>query len=328
MRRIMKQGVAIMLALALAAPVFAEDYSSTNFMIKGPSANDFGGTGTSTTFETLQSGNDVAQTEATSTNFILNSGYLFFESFVPQSLSWRWYDDAENVTPTTPLAAEDTAPTNVTGQIKLRITVVDQSGIGLSGAKFRLQFATSSAFTNGGTFVAEQGDCTGASGFCYADGGGTDGAVIPSTLISDADACPDGCGTHNESGTTASSFTHVASSTVEYEFTIEESGAYGNTVYFFRLFDVAASSTVPFVGGGSYPSLTTGGAELIFSISGLEAATSTEGISTDVETTATGVPFGALLLSTSVEAAHRLSVTTNAGQGYKIFTLQHRVSVF
>lgn len=319
-----KQGLAIALLFALVAPVFAEDYSSTNFMIKGPSANDFGGTGTSTNFETLQSGNDVAQTEATSTNFILNSGYLFFESFVPQSSSWRWYDDAENVTPTTPLAAEDTAPTNVTGQIKLRITVVDQSGIGLSGAKFRLQFATSSAFSNGGTFVAETADCTGASGFCYADGGGVDGAVIPSTLISDADACPDGCGTHNESGTTTSSFTHIASSTVEYEFTIEESGAYGNTVYFFRLFDAAASSTVPFVSGGAYPSLTTGGAELSFTIDGLPAATSTEGISTDVETTATGVPFGALLLSTPVEAAHRLAVTTNAGQGYKIFALQRQ----
>ncbi len=323
-----KQGLAIALLLALAAPVFADDYSSNNFMIRTPSANDFGGTGTSTSFETLQSGNDIATTEATSTNFLLNAGYLFFETFVPQSSLWRWYDDAENVTPLTPLAGESVAPTNVTGVVKLRITVVDQAGIGLAGAKFRLQFATSSSFSSGGTFVAETGDCTGVSSWCYASGGGVDGARIPSALISDADACVasvgDGCGTHNESGTTTSSETHTASSTVEYEFTIEESGANGNTVYFFRLFDVASSSTVPFVSAGAYPSLTTGGAELSFSIDGLPAATSTEGISTDVETTATGVPFGALLLSTPVEAAHRLSVSTNASQGYKIFALQRQ----
>lgn len=328
MTRLIEKGIAITLALMLAAPVFAQDYTSSSFLIRTPSANDFGGTGTSTNFETLQSGNDVAQTEATSTNFMLNSGYLFFETFVPQSSSWRWYDDAENVTPLTPLANEDTAPANVTGVIKLRITVVDQSGIGLAGAKFRLQFATSSAFTSGGTFVAEQGDCTGASGWCYANGGGVDGAVIPSALISDADTCVggvgDGCGTHNESGTTTSAFTHIASSTVEYEFTIQESGANGNTVYFFRLYDTTSSSTVSFVPVGAHPSLATGGAELSFSIDGLPVATSTEGVTTDVETTATTVPFGALLLSTPVEAAHRLSVSTNASQGYKIFALQRQ----
>ncbi len=319
------QGIAGVLLLALAAPVFAEDYTTSNFMIRTPSTNDFGGTGTSTNFETLQSGNDVAQTEATSTNFMLNSGYLFFETFAPESSLWRWYDDAENITPVTPLAGENTAPANVTGVVKLRITVVDQSGIGLSGAKFRLQFATSSTFASGGTFVAEESECTGGSSWCYADGGGVDGALIPSVLISDADLCGSGgCGTHNESGTTTSSFTHIASSTVEYEFTLEESGANGNTVYFFRLYDTASSSTVPFVGGGAYPSLATGGAELSFSIDGLPLATSTEGVSTDVETTATSVPFGALLLSTPVEAAHRLTVSTNASQGYKIFALQRQ----
>lgn len=317
-----------MLVFSMGTLAFAQDYSSSNFMIRTPSANDFGGTGTSTSFETLQSGNDIATTEATSTNFLLNAGYLFFETFVPESRAWRWYDDAENVTPLTSLAGESVAPTNVTGTIKLRITVVDQAGIGLAGAKFRLQFATSSTFTAGGTFVAEESECTGASSWCYADGGGVDGATIPSALISDADACVagvgDGCGTHNESGTTTSTFIHTASSTVEYEFTIQESGAYGNTVYFFRLFDTASSSTVPFISGGSYPSLTTGGAELSFSIAGLPVATSTEGVTTDIETTATGVPFGALLLSTAVEAGQRLSVSTNAGQGYKVFALQRQ----
>jgi hypothetical protein len=329
MRRVTPAIAMALIIVVVAAPnVFAEDYTSNNFIIRGPAANDFGGTGTSTSFETLQSGNDVAQTEASSTNFILNSGYLFFETFRPESSAWRWYSDEENATPLSPLANEGVAPSNVSGIIKLRITVAEQAGIGAAGAKFRLQYATSSGFTAGGTFVVEDSECTGSSVWCYADGVATDGDGIQTALISDADTCVlgigNGCGTHNESGTSSSAFNHSPGATTEYEFTIQDSGASGNTVYFFRLYDMTSSSTVSFVSGGSYPSLSTSGASLSFSIGGLPLATSTEGIATDVETTATAIPFGLLTLNSAIEAAQRLTVSTNAGQGYKIFALQRQ----
>ena len=52
---------------------------------------------------------------------------------------------------------------------------------------------------------------------------------------------------------------------------------------------------------------------------GIASTTVTEGITLDVTTTATAVPYGRLSVGADIEAAQRLSVTTNAPEGYQIY---------
>lgn len=318
------------IAILLAPFAYAQNTASSNFQVKNSALDDFGGFSSSTTFTSVESGGEITNSEATSTSFLLNAGPLFYETFVPKSQNWRWYDDENNETPTTALAAENVAPANVDNgdTIKLRIAVDETADIGSAGVKFRLQYSTSSNFSEGINWVDEQTSCTGSSKWCYGDGVDADNAIITTKLLTDSAYCVSsvgaGCGTHNESGTSTSSFTHQQGTTTEYEFTLEQSGAAANTVYFFRLFHTAGSSSVPFADGESYPSLSTGGATLTFTINGLASGTTTEGITTDVATTPTSVPFGTLAMSTPVEAAHRLVVSTSAQSGYKIFAFERQ----
>jgi hypothetical protein len=261
---------------------------------------------------------------------VLDTGFLYFDTFTPKTGAWRWYDDETHETPTTPLAGENSAPASVAAQdsIKLRISVAESAGVRGDNVKFRLQYATSSDFSTGAYAVVEQGACTGTSGWCYADGAGVDTVRITTKTLSDADACTAsvgaGCGTHNESGTSVSIFSHPPGAVAEYEFTITPSGATINTVYFFRLFDVSANTNVPLNTGATLPSLMMEGATLTFTIVGMPSGTSTASVTTDTATTPTGVPFGALPLSLSKIAAHRLTVSTNASQGYRIFVYQRQ----
>ncbi len=315
----------------LGAPIaYAQNTASSNFQIKNSALDDFGGFSSSTTFTSVESGGEITNSEATSTSFLLNAGPLFYETFVPKSQNWRWYDDENNETPTTALAAENVAPANIDNgdTIKLRIAVDETADIGSAGVKFRLQYSTSSNFSESINWVDEAASCTGSSKWCYGDGVDDDGDLITTALLTDSAYCiassGAGCGTHNESGTSTSSFTHQLGTTTEYEFTLEQSGAVPNTVYFFRLFHTAGSSSVPYADGESYPSLSTGGATLTFTINGLESGTTTDTYTTDVETTPTSVPFGTLVMSTPVHAAQRLVVSTSAQSGYKILAFERQ----
>lgn len=58
--------------------------------------------------------------------------------------------------------------------------------------------------------------------------------------------------------------------------------------------------------------------QLTFTIAGVSSGASVCGITTDVTTTALTVPFGALTISSFVDAAQRLIVTTNAIGGYAV----------
>lgn len=205
--------------------------------------------------------------------------------------------------------------------------VDDVADISGENVKFRLQFSESSSFSSGGIFVEEIESCEeGESIWCYAEGGGDDNAVIPETLLSTADSCVgglgDGCGTHNFSGTSTSNFSHPASASTEYEFTIRHAGARANTVYFFRLVREDFNVPVPFSEGGSYPSLSTLGATLSFSISGVGSSVSTEGITTDVATTPTSIPFGSLPFDQRVNVAQRKTIETNAPNGFTLYMFE------
>lgn len=319
--------VALISVLSLSASVVsAEDYTSSSFIARDTIVGGVGGDATSSSFSTMQSDQTIEGDLATSSNFILNGDNFDFEVFTVASQNWRWYSDVENETPLTPRADENTSPIDVENgtSVKLRFAAADVSGVTAEGVKFRLQFSTSSTFAGGGTFVSDIGSCTPAAEWCYDDGGGVDNALIASSTLSDVDLCTagvgDGCGTHNEAATTSSSFTQAANSIAEYEFTIQNSGAQTNTVYFFRMYDVLTLSAVTPNTGETYPSLTTGGVILEFAIDGISSGTNTEGVETDVETTPTSVPFGTLVLHATTTAAQRFTVTTNASHGYTIFT--------
>ena len=243
--------------------------------------------------------------------------------YTPVTGDWRWYEDEENSTPTTPFAATNTAPIDVTNgePMKLRIVAEEVEGASGENTKFRLQFSEQADFSDGGTFVAASSSCTGTSTWCYADGGGIDNATITTALIATADSCSGGvgagCGTRNEFPTTTSDFLHLSNTATEFEFTIRSAGPRVNAVYYFRLYDVTNDG--PVVASSSYPSVVTEGGSLVFTMDGVTAGQMTEGVMTDVATTPVSVPFGGIQPGTDYVAAYRLNVNTNATEGYQMF---------
>lgn len=323
--------VSLLFVLFGGLPVGAEDFTSANFKVRAPVIDDFGGRSSSANFEQFNAGGQMSAGESSSANFIIRSGFLYFDEFFPKSQNWRWYDDETNETPATPLAAENVAPANIANQnsIKLRLTIKETVSVGGKDIKYKVQFSEYSDFSQGVNNMVEIGSCTGNSLWCYADGVDADNAVITTKVLTDADACSggvgNGCGTHNESGTSASIFNHKKDAATEFEFTIKHAGARANATYFFRAFDVTNNKAVPLNTGENFPSLSTEGAGLTFTVGGLSAGTVTEGITTDVATTPTAVSFGTLGFDPAVtEAAQRLTVSTNATEGYQIFAFQRQ----
>ena len=328
-RTSIRSALALLISVAVCAasvPAFADVSTSTSFTSTNQAIDSFGGDATSSSFYSVMAGDTIITGDATSSSFQLAAGPLYYDTFEPISRNWRWYDDDTNETPASALEAENVAPTNIGSQniVKLRLTVIATSSISAEGVKFKAQYSTASDFSSNVYDVTEQGTCNGNSTWCYADGAGIDNGIITTKTLSDADACSgsvgSGCGTHNESGVSTSTFVHVASAATEYEFTIKPVTVAPNTVYFFRLYYVPGEVGVPLDSGASYPSLSTSGTDLTFSINGLPSATTTEGVTTDINTSSEGVAFGALPLAISVIAAQRLTVSTNATQGYQIYT--------
>jgi hypothetical protein len=214
------------------------------------------------------------------------------------------------------------APINIDNgdRLKLRTVITEVESAQGINVKFALQYSQYADFSDGGFFVTSTSSCTASSTWCYADGGGVDNDPIDATVVTGADACVsgvgDGCGTHNETPTTTSALNQPALSSMEFEFTIERVVARVDTVYYFRLYEVATDD--PVVASSSFPSLITAGSELTFSVGGVDAGQSIAGIVTDATTTATTIPFGSMLAGTSYEAAQQIDVDTNATQGYQI----------
>ncbi len=110
----------------------------------------------------------------------------------------------------------------------------------------------------------------------------------------------------------------------EFAFTIVHAGAAPNRTYYFRAFDVGNNTVVSANASSSYPSLSTEGSSLTFTVSGIADMTHTQGITTSIPTTATSVPFGTLAFGTSTTAAQRLTISTNAPRGYQVLLYQRQ----
>ncbi len=247
-------------------------------------------------------------------------------SFTPRSQNWRWYNDEQNETPTTTLAAENVAPVNITnGQaLTLRVTVKEIKNIPRDDVRFKLQYSEYADFTVADDVVATS-TCTATSTWCYANGGGVDNAKISTTTLTDADSCfasvGDGCGTHNESPDALTGFRHQNNASAEYSYTIQSAGPRVNRVYYFRLYDLVQDLAVPTNTDESYPSIVTEGSTLTFTMSGIASSTILEGVTTNINTTDVSVPFGTLVPEVIMTGAHRLNVDTDGTQGHQILMM-------
>lgn len=266
----------------------------------------------------------VVRSDGTPLDAYNNYPQIRTAGYSPVTRAWRWYGDVENETPTTALSGETVAPINIANNdtVTLRVSVKEKRNVLGENIKFKLQFSEDVNFTNP-IDVAATSTCSDRSYWCYTEGAGVDNAKISTSLLSDSDSCVasvgNGCGTHNTSPQLASGFYHEPLATTEYSFNITHKAARVNAVYYFRLYDVTNEAPVTPDTGESYPSLVTEGPTLQLSLAGLPAGTSTAGVITDVVTTPTGVAFGTLDINTEYVGAHRVTVSTNATEGYQLF---------
>jgi hypothetical protein len=277
----------------------------------------------------------MVRSDGTPLDGYLNYPQLRTAGYSPQTQNWRFYDDAENETQLIALSGENTAPIEIQNQnvFALRVTVGEQKNVTGQNVKFRLQYDENPAFTAPKEITATS-TCTATSTWCYADGGGLDNATITTKLLSDADACVgavgNGCGTHNSSATFVTGFNHPGSADKEFVFYLRHAAARAGAVYYFRLYEVFEDVPVPVASGDALPSLVAETPKLTLNIAGLPAGTTTAGITTTVSSTPATVAFGSLPLATDVFAAHRIAVTTNATEGYRVlsFARQQLLNVY
>lgn len=240
--------------------------------------------------------------------------------YVAMSENWRWYYDQFNETPESPAAAEETTPNNITdgSSLKLRMALREVESITGGNIKMRLQYSTYSDFSADVFDVGEIGSSTAI--WTYGDGIDEDDDVMGYTVLSGSEYP----GRHNESGISASTFSHVNDSVAEWEFTIRNNDAPVAVTYYFRAYDNVNDDPVEINDGFSYPSLITEAGSLTFSTTGFSSGGSTEGVTANIDTTPTSVPLGDLSLSSEAVGVHRFEIDTNAGSGYQLFAYQRQ----
>lgn len=128
---------------------------------------------------------------------------LVTAGFEVHSDDWKWFDDETSLTPTSDLAATNTAPASIAvgNLIKLRMIMNETAGLS-DTVKYKLQYSETSDFSGAVHDVADMDECLPSTQWCYGDGAGTDHATITERVLGTADPCSGasgtGCGTHNE----------------------------------------------------------------------------------------------------------------------------------
>lgn len=255
-------------------------------------------------------------------------GYLNYPQvrtagYTPAVKNWRWYDDVQNETPSVPLAGEEVAPIEVVNQnqIALRVTLAETKNVIGPNIKFKVQFDETPLFTNPRDVVATS-TCTASSTWCYSTSTASDNQLITTGVLSSSDSCVasvgNGCGVHNTSGSYITGDTHAQGADREYAFYLKPAAPRVGAVYYFRLFEMSDSVPVLLTASSSYPSLVAESATLSFTVTGLPIGTTTAGVVLDASSSPSAISFGSIPLNTNYNAAHRISLTTNATEGYRV----------
>lgn len=244
--------------------------------------------------------------------------------FAPQSMDWQWYNDADNETPSDSLSSINTAPIEIENNqsLALRVSVDEIKNVSGLGAKFRLQYSDTSDFTSAVDVVGTS-TCSSSDAWCYIEGPVSDNTTITTALLLDNEGCTagsgNGCGTHNSNPQFIVGHTHGAGRTLEYSFTIAPQAIAYDTTYYFRLVNSSNGEPVSAASGETYPSLVSSQAALGFTIDGLPSGTSTAGIVTNISTSPTAIDYGTIELGGERIGAQRLTVDSNALDGFQIF---------
>jgi hypothetical protein len=240
-------------------------------------------------------------------------------NFTPKAQNWRWYYDYYNLSVSLPVSLENTSPNTITdnNSLKLRMAINETAGIAGTNIKFRLQYSTFADFSDNVHFV---GDIGSSSPWNYVDGGGDDNGTITGLVLSDTVQE----GTFNEIGSSTNVYEHSPNTVVEYDFTIRNNGAEKSQVYYFRAYDNFNGLPVPLNTGETYPSLSTSEGNITYTVNGLEAGTTTEGVTTDIASAPNLLDFGNVTVNADKIGAHRFTVDTNAGNGYQLFAYERQ----
>ncbi len=267
----------------------------------------------------------MVQGDGTTLDGYLNYPQIRTAGFTPLIQNWRWYDDTNVETPTVSLGAENTSPIEIQNDnsLALRLTLGESKNVRGQNIKFKLQYDDNPNFTNPRD-VTSSSTCSATSTWCYTNAGALDNATITTKVLTDADACSgaigNGCGTHNTSGVYVTGDTHLPGANREYAFYVKQVIARVGVVYYFRAYDILNEVAVPLDTGESYPSLVSETAKLTLTVAGLPTGTTTAGVVTTATSTPTAINFGFIPINTPWYAAHRVTLTTNATEGYRVLT--------
>jgi hypothetical protein len=245
---------------------------------------------------------------------VSNTEVTVIIKYQAQTEDWQWYHDEQNETPTTSAASLNTSPNDITdgGTIKLRLAIREIEGITGDNVKVRLEYSTFSDFSSDVNFVGEIGSI---SAWTYGDGVDEDNDVISTTTIPGVIIG----GTHNESGISTTTYDLPAGDIGEWEFTIRNNGATNFVTYYFRAYDNNALEAIAKGSLNTYPSLITTVGSIDYSVTGFSSGGSTEGITANISTTPSSIPFGTLAPGADSIGVQRFNISTNAGTGYQLF---------
>jgi hypothetical protein len=162
---------------------------------------------------------------------------------------YRWYENIDDVTPTTPLAAENTAITGVADGtvLRLRIGCSNDGTAVWTGEQFILQYDTDPAFP-----APTDVDVVGGTGIWryYDNPTPVDGTALPTLLLTGSNVAEHYC----ESDPTPVMADIAVNSQGEWDFVIQNNGAAGGVTYYFRLIRGTGEAFETYT---SIPQLTT-----------------------------------------------------------------------
>ena len=165
---------------------------------------------------------------------------------------YRLYLNVDSTTPGAALAAEDTAAVDVADAqvVRMRIAIGTTQTALASGASYTLQYSTT---TSAGPWADVGGISSNRSWRGYDNSTPVDGATLSVTQLTGS-ATNETYEETNPSANTPNTVSIGATNRGEWDWGVENNGADGSTVYFFRM--VYASSS-PLTTYSVYPSLTT-----------------------------------------------------------------------
>jgi hypothetical protein len=172
--------------------------------------------------------------------------------YSPWQRNWEFFSGSDTASsPSTSLAAQDTAPTGISNAaiVRLRVNYSETGTMSQIDARKKLQYTTgcnpnsvlesTCTWTNvdeaAGTGIWRYADLTCTATDC------ADGVLLTATKLTGSGACTqgNGCGTWIESGTAAAASTmdHNGSQVQENEYILQNNGAAASATYYFRLYD-------------------------------------------------------------------------------------------